>query len=140
MSPSSRGPLCRSGFVHVERHIISKLEEKAWAGVLVGYNSESPTYRFYNRQTGRVVSSRNVTFIEQAARHISTDAQATWARSNGDDDDISNFQTMSKKQTTIILAMMYTTGSHNWRTHLLNVLHPCNFVLQVAWIKTHLSH
>ena len=74
-------------FVHVERHI-SKLEEKAWEGVLVGYDSDSPTNRIYNRQTGRVVSSRNVTFIEQAARHISTDAQATWGRNDGDEDDI----------------------------------------------------
>ena len=84
MSPSSRGPLCRSGFVHVERHI-SELEEKAWEGVLVVYDSDSPTCRLYNRQTGRVVSSRNVTFIEQAARHISTDAQATWGGNNGDE-------------------------------------------------------
>ena len=35
-------------FVHVERHT-SKLEEKVWEGVLVGYDSDSPTYRIYNR-------------------------------------------------------------------------------------------
>ena len=73
--------------VHVERHI-SKLEEKAWEGVLVCYDSDSPTYRIFNRQTDGLVSPINVNFIEQAARHISTDAQATWGRNDGDEDDI----------------------------------------------------
>ena len=52
-------------FVHVERHQ-SKIEEKAWEGVLIGYDSDSPSYRIYNRYTGKISSSRNVTFIEQA--------------------------------------------------------------------------
>ena len=50
----------------------------------------------YLQSTGRVVSSRNVTFIEQAARHISTDAQATWGRHNGDEYDI--FETPHDEQ------------------------------------------
>eukprot|EP00752_Nemacystus_decipiens_P017171 g15384.t1 len=50
-------------FVHVEGHT-TKLQPKAWEGVLVGYNNDSPTFRIYDRATGRITSSRNVTFIE----------------------------------------------------------------------------
>ena len=50
-------------FVHVEGHT-TKLQPRAWEGVLVGYDNDSPTFRIYNRTTGRVTSSRNVTFIE----------------------------------------------------------------------------
>ncbi|CAM9468301.1 unnamed protein product, partial [Sphacelaria rigidula] len=50
-------------FVHRERHH-SKLEEKAWKGVLVGYDSDSPSYRIHNRYSGKISRSRNITFIE----------------------------------------------------------------------------
>eukprot|EP00752_Nemacystus_decipiens_P005704 g5162.t1 len=50
-------------FVHVEGHT-TKLQPQAWEGVLVGYDNDSPTFRIYNRTTGRITSSRNVTFIE----------------------------------------------------------------------------
>ncbi|CAM9898832.1 unnamed protein product, partial [Sphacelaria rigidula] len=33
--------------------------------VLIGYESDNPTYRTYNRETGRVVNSKNVTFIKK---------------------------------------------------------------------------
>ncbi|CAB1109566.1 unnamed protein product [Ectocarpus sp. CCAP 1310/34] len=51
-------------FVHIEGHT-TKLQAKAWEGVLVGYNDDSPTFRIYNRTTGRITSTRNVTFIEK---------------------------------------------------------------------------
>lgn len=51
-------------FVHVEGHT-TKLQPKAWEGVLVGYNDDSPTFRVYNRETKRLASSRNVIFIEE---------------------------------------------------------------------------
>lgn len=34
--------------VHVERDI-NKLEKKAWGGILVGYESDIPSYRTYDR-------------------------------------------------------------------------------------------
>ena len=51
----------------------SKLEDKAWEGVLIGYDNDSPTYRIYDRSSGKIFSSRNVTFIEQvvgASTHL----------------------------------------------------------------------
>ena len=51
-------------FVHVEGHT-TKLQPKAWEGVLVGYNNNSPSFRVYNRETTRITSYRNVTFIEE---------------------------------------------------------------------------
>lgn len=53
---------CRA-FVDVEVHT-SKLQPKAWEGQLIGYSPNSRVYRIYNQKTGRIVSSRNVTFIE----------------------------------------------------------------------------
>ena len=51
-------------FVREEGHR-EKLDQRAWGGVLVGYNNDSPTYRKYDSTTnGKIVSSRNVTFIE----------------------------------------------------------------------------
>ena len=56
-------------FVHEEGHT-TKLQPRAWEGVLVGYDDDSPTFRVYDRTTGRVGSSRNVTFIEPAPPQI----------------------------------------------------------------------
>ena len=50
-------------FVHEEGHR-DKLDQRAWEGVLVGYNNDSPTYRIYYDTNSKIVSSRNVTFIE----------------------------------------------------------------------------
>ena len=50
-------------FVYEEGHR-GKLDQKAWEGVLVGYNNDSPTYRIYGNTNGKIVSSRNVAFIE----------------------------------------------------------------------------
>eukprot|EP00903_Cladosiphon_okamuranus_P012044 g11309.t1 len=52
-------------FVHVEGHN-TKRQPRAWEGVLVGYENDSPTFRIYNRTTGHITSSRNVTFIESS--------------------------------------------------------------------------
>ena len=51
-------------FDHVEGHT-TKLQPKAWGGVLVGYNNDSPSFHVYNRKTRRITSFRNVTFIEE---------------------------------------------------------------------------
>eukprot|EP00752_Nemacystus_decipiens_P014132 g12567.t1 len=50
-------------FIHYEHHR-EKLQDRAWAGRLVGYSKDSRAYRIYNPATRRVVESRNVTFIE----------------------------------------------------------------------------
>ncbi|CAM9369359.1 unnamed protein product, partial [Hapterophycus canaliculatus] len=52
-----------SAFVHVETYK-TKLDPRAWEGKLVGYSPNSRAYRIYNPKTRRIVSSRNVTFIE----------------------------------------------------------------------------
>ena len=52
-----------SAFVHVETHK-AKLDERAWEGKLVGYSPNSRAYRIYNPETRKIVTSRNVTFIE----------------------------------------------------------------------------
>lgn len=49
-------------FVHKEGHL-SKLEDKAWEGVLFGFDSDSPTYRICDRYSGKKNSLRYVTFI-----------------------------------------------------------------------------
>ena len=51
-------------FVHEEGHH-EKLDQRSWAYVLVGYNNDSPTYRLLDSTNGKIVRSRNVTFIEQ---------------------------------------------------------------------------
>ena len=43
----------------------TKLQPKAWEGVIVGYDSGKPTFRVYDRYTGIISSSRNVSFIEE---------------------------------------------------------------------------
>eukprot|EP00903_Cladosiphon_okamuranus_P014960 g13848.t1 len=50
-------------FVYVEGYT-TKLQARAWEGVLVGYDNDRPTFRIYNRTTGRITSSPHVTFIE----------------------------------------------------------------------------
>ena len=52
-------------FVYEEGHR-DKLDQKAWEGVLVGYNNDSPTYRIYGNANGKIVSSRNVTSVSKA--------------------------------------------------------------------------
>ena len=50
-------------FVHEEGHR-DKLQQRAWEGVLAGYNNDSPTYRIYDSTNSKIVSSRSVKFIE----------------------------------------------------------------------------
>ena len=58
-------------FVHVEGYT-TKVQPKAWEGILVGYDSDKPTFRVYDRYTGSVSSSRNVSFIEEPHTVLST--------------------------------------------------------------------
>ncbi|CAB1113505.1 unnamed protein product [Ectocarpus sp. CCAP 1310/34] len=50
-------------FVHEETHT-RKLEHLAWEGRLVGYSTDSKSYRIYNSETRRARVSRNFVFIE----------------------------------------------------------------------------
>lgn len=52
-----------AAYVHVETYK-TKLYQRAWEGKLVGYSPDSRAYRAYNPTTRKIVSSRNVTFIE----------------------------------------------------------------------------
>ncbi|CAB1110927.1 unnamed protein product [Ectocarpus sp. CCAP 1310/34] len=49
--------------VHLETYK-SKLVNRAWPGILIGYSPDSRAYRVFNPHTKRIVHSRNVTFIE----------------------------------------------------------------------------
>ncbi|CAN0051570.1 unnamed protein product, partial [Sphacelaria rigidula] len=70
-------------FVHKKGHI-NKLKDTAWEGVLIGHDDDSPTYRIYDRYSGKIYSSRNVTFIEQAdgATNLRTDSTPTASGEN----------------------------------------------------------
>ena len=50
-------------FVHVETYT-SKLDPRAWEGRLVRYSPNGRAYWTYNPRTRKIMSSRNVTFIE----------------------------------------------------------------------------
>ena len=50
-------------FVHEERHR-DKVDQRAWKGVSVGHNNDSPTYGIHDSTNGKIVSFQNVTFIE----------------------------------------------------------------------------
>jgi len=51
-------------YAHVPSELRQKLDEKAEAMVMVGYNLKSKGYRLYNPKDGRVVVSRYVIFDE----------------------------------------------------------------------------
>ena len=73
-------------FVHVEWYT-TKLQPKAWEGVLVGYDSDKPTLRVYDHYTGRISSSRNVSFIEEPPTALPT-ADSGGARNRSLDFDL----------------------------------------------------
>lgn len=81
-----------SAFVHVETYT-AKLDTRAWQGQLVGYSPDSKAYRIYNPHTRKVVSSRNVTFIENM------DAAMPPAGTSDSDDD-ENISSSSSDVTT----------------------------------------
>lgn len=62
--------------VHKERHH-SESEEKAWEGVLVGHDSDSPSGRMNDRYTGRIPSYKTVAFIEQAGEASCNDEDSS---------------------------------------------------------------
>ncbi len=68
-------------FVHVEG-AKDKLNERAWEGKLVGYDSQSRTYRIYKPSTRKVIRSRNVTFIESPSKNMRDDSNLTSKRTN----------------------------------------------------------
>ena len=72
-------------FVHVEGYT-TKLQPNAWEGVLVGYDSDKPTFRVYDRyNTGRISSSRNIYFIEEPPTVLPT------ADSGGQEPEVPDF-------------------------------------------------
>ena len=53
-----------TAYVMVHPHQRRKLDDKAWAGIFLGYDDDSPSYRVYNPETKSVHLSRNVRFDE----------------------------------------------------------------------------
>ena len=82
--------------MHEEGHT-SKLQPKAWEGVLVGYDDDSPTFRIYNRTTQQVLSSRNVTFIEP----VLVLPPSVTTENDEEDIDISDLQTIAEGITSL---------------------------------------
>jgi hypothetical protein len=53
-------------YVHIDKQLRRKLDDRAWKGVFVGYALDSPAYLAWNPTTRRMVRSRNVEFDELA--------------------------------------------------------------------------
>ena len=51
-------------YVHIDKQLRRKLDDRAWKGVFVGYALDSPAYLIWNPRTRRLVRSRNVVFDE----------------------------------------------------------------------------
>ena len=54
-------------FVHIDKQLRRKLDDRAWKGVFAGYALDSPTYLGWNPRTHCLVRSRKVKFDELAA-------------------------------------------------------------------------
>lgn len=54
------------GFVFIEKHKRSKLDEKSEKCVFIGYCTQTKGYKMYNPVTGKVIVSRNVEFDENS--------------------------------------------------------------------------
>ncbi|KAL4303544.1 hypothetical protein GQ457_10G024470 [Hibiscus cannabinus] len=57
------GSICYS---HISANMRSKLDERAWRGIFVGYSSQSKGYRIYNLESKMIVVSRDVIFYEDS--------------------------------------------------------------------------
>ena len=53
-------------FVHIDKQLRSKLDDRAWKGVFMGNALDSQAYLVWNPRTKRLVCSRNVEFGELA--------------------------------------------------------------------------
>ncbi len=53
-------------YVHVEKQLRRKLDDRAWIRVFVGYALDSPAYLLWNLKTRRLVRSRIVELNERA--------------------------------------------------------------------------
>jgi hypothetical protein len=51
-------------YVHIDSSLRTKLGDKAWKGIFVGYAFDSPAWLIYNPATRHVIRSRNVVFDE----------------------------------------------------------------------------
>ena len=54
-------------YVHIDKQLRRKLDDRAWKGVFVGYALDSLAYLIWNPTTQRLVRSRNVVFDELSA-------------------------------------------------------------------------
>ncbi|KAL4282375.1 hypothetical protein GQ457_03G013570 [Hibiscus cannabinus] len=57
------GSICYS---HISANMRSKLDERAWRWIFVGYSSQSKGYRIYNLESKMIVVSRDVIFYEDS--------------------------------------------------------------------------
>ncbi|KAL4355086.1 hypothetical protein GQ457_06G022650 [Hibiscus cannabinus] len=57
------GSIC---YNHISANMRSKLDERAWRGIFVGYSSQSKGYRIYNLESKMIVVSRDDIFYEDS--------------------------------------------------------------------------
>ncbi|KAL4297286.1 hypothetical protein GQ457_12G021970 [Hibiscus cannabinus] len=57
------GSIC---YNHISANMRSKLDERAWRGIFVGYSSQSKGYQIYNLESKMIVVSRDVIFYEDS--------------------------------------------------------------------------
>lgn len=60
---------CRA-MVHIPDQKRTKLESKSFECILLGYSGESKAYRLYNKTSKKIVTSRNVVFLENQVNEI----------------------------------------------------------------------
>ncbi len=57
-------PFGTTAYAHIPKEKRSKLDDRAEKTTMVGYDNESKAYRLYSIETGKVIISRDVTFLE----------------------------------------------------------------------------
>jgi hypothetical protein len=58
-----------TAFVHIDETLRTKLADRATRGVYVGHDEDSPSYRILVPETGKVLRSGQVRFIEETDKY-----------------------------------------------------------------------
>ena len=60
-----------TAYAHIPKEKRSKLDSKALQGIFLGYSEESKAYRIYDKNSGKLIVSRDVIFQEQEEDNMS---------------------------------------------------------------------
>jgi Reverse transcriptase (RNA-dependent DNA polymerase) len=75
------------GYVFVEQHKRSKLDDKSVKCIFIGYCSQTKGYKMYNPADGKVIVSRNVKFDENSSWKWNDEEESDGIRIEGEIDD-----------------------------------------------------